>query len=240
MLLCYFDEVKYDPPKQNFFWVGGVALNIDCVPNVEAQLNAIADDVFGSHILRKETEFHGKEIAQGKGNFKGVQLEDRVCVIDRLLRVIHDEKNGIWKLYVKIIPENMVYTSQDPADVGFMYFVERADTICGRQKCLGMLFGDYDEPVIGSSVASLSRFRRGGTDWRQGRDINRLVDTVHFAKSHHSRLVQLADVFLYCMQFRDHNNEAPWRQKILQVIEQYDLHQNCSFKIWPPDKTWWR
>ncbi|MBS7703306.1 DUF3800 domain-containing protein [Chelatococcus asaccharovorans] len=235
MHLIYFDEVKYDPPNQTSFWLGGI-----CVPHLEVQgiereLNEISFDAFGSQNLEKSTEFHGIEICRGSGNFKGRPYNDRLEILKRLLTVA--ARPTISRLYVKINPKNIVASSTPPDKIAFMYFVEQADDLLSSKETLGMLFGDYDEPSISPSVASLAEYRLGVTRWARGKRIRNIIDTVHYAKSHHSRLIQLADVFLYCLQFHAQNNSAPWRQGIDSVISGSGMLA-CRRKIWPLRAEW--
>lgn len=71
MHLIYYHEVKHAPPEQPSYWLGGVCVSHELVPEIEAQISAIAECAFGSAVLSKETEIHGIELCRGKGSFKG-------------------------------------------------------------------------------------------------------------------------------------------------------------------------
>ena len=144
------------------------------------------------------------------------------------------------KIYVKINPGNIVYTNYKPEEIAFMYFIEQVNNHLKNANKLGMVFGDYDEPVIGSSVASLSRFREGGTYWRKGQEIENIIDTVHFAQSHHSRLIQLADIFLYSLQFQMRDANAEWREAFKKIFVEKQLDYGCIGKEWPTQPEWYR
>ena len=133
-----------------------------------------------------------------------------------------------------------MYTKEEPSEIAFMYLVEQADSYFTSKESMGMIFGDYDEPIIGRSVASLSEFRRGGTNWARGKEIGNIIDTVHFAKSHHSRLIQLADVFLYCTQFLGHANDSNWRKAIAGVIQKSGIEFCQRSRYWPNEPFWHR
>lgn len=75
MHLLYYDEVKHCPPEQPSFWLGGVCVSCEVVPLVEAELNAIAEEAFGTAELARSTELHGIELCRGKGNFKGMEFD---------------------------------------------------------------------------------------------------------------------------------------------------------------------
>lgn len=238
MHLLYYDEVKYDPPNQTSFWLGGICASAEVVPALEAELNEISRDAFGSATLSRDTEFHGIELCRGKGNFKGRDLNERLEYLKRILAII--SQDDIQRVYIRIIPENITHSSTPPDEIAFMYLIENADSLFKELGTVGMLFGDYDEPNIGSSVASLSRYRQGGTLWERGRNIENIIDTVHFARSHHSRMIQLADVFLYCLQFYHQNNSAKWRKAIEEVIDASGIRRCQKVRVWPIEATWYR
>lgn len=121
-----------------------------------------------------------------------------------------------------------------------MYLVEQANAMFRKFGTLGMMFGDYDEPNVGSSVASLARYRQGGTEWAQRKTIDHIIDTVHFARSHHSRMVQLADVFLYCLQFAHQENSSNWRRAVNEVIVESGIRAGCRARVWPSSPVWYR
>lgn len=238
MLLLYYDEVKYDPPKQKSYWLGGICLPHEIAPEIETLVSDIAEKAFGSRILAKETEFHGIDLCRGKGNLKGKPFEDRMEYLSSLIDILSREDIHLVK--VKINPENITHSAKQPADIAFMFLVETAEELFQREGQLGMMFGDYDEPVIGSSVAQLSQFRKGGTGWERAKEINSIIDTVHFAKSHHSRLIQLADIYLYCCQFMMGDNSAPWRAAIARTIVSGDIYWRSVGRDWPSEARWYR
>ncbi len=238
MHLLYYDEVKYDPPNQQSYWLGGISFPHHLIPEIEDEINQVSERAFGSRLLAKETEFHGIEICRGKGNFKGRDFDERVGILTDLLRIA--ARKDIYRIRVKVNPSKITHSNDDPSDIAFMFFVEAAEELFKEQDTLGMLFGDYDEPMIGSSVATLSRFRRGGTRWARATDITRIIDTVHFAQSHHSRLIQLADIFLYCSQFIWSDNKARWRKVIDEKIRDSGVYSCSKSKDWPQEAHWYR
>lgn len=221
MHLVYYDEVKYESQKQPAHWFGGVAIHTDRVAEIEQELNALAEDVFGSSLLATQTEFHAKDIFHGKKNFKGVPFEERLEVLEKLVAISAGEY--VSAIYSRVDVDKVAFISNttEIEELTFMYFVEKVDQFLKMKNSYGMLIGDFDEPNIGPSVANLSKFRSEGTKFSYGREITQLIDTVHFAKSHHSRLIQLADIDLYCRQFCCQKNESNSRQAFIEIIRRY-------------------
>lgn len=238
MLLFYYDEVKYHPPQQESFWLGGVGASSTVISELEEQVNEVSKDAFGSTLLQKSTEFHGKELCRGNGLFKGVDEKTRLTYLKRLLEIV--ARDDVFRVHVEIKPKNIVHSSKPHDEVAFMYLTEQVNSLLQEQDTIGMMFGDYDEPAIGTSVASLSRFRKGGTEWSRGKPIDRIIDTVHFAKSHHSRMIQLADIFMYCLQFFYGDNRAPWRGRVNEVISASKIIYCAKSRTWPTTSFWYR
>lgn len=65
MYIIYFDEVKNRPHKQRYYWLGALAIPHDLALDLETKVNDISNEVFGSPLLSKDTEFHGNEIICG-------------------------------------------------------------------------------------------------------------------------------------------------------------------------------
>ncbi len=221
MHLIYYDEVKYETTKQPAHWFGGVAIHTDKIGEIESALDALAKEVFGTSLLTTETEFHAKDIFHGKKNFKGIDFGVRLKVLEKLIEIT--AADCVHSIYSRVEPEKVKFisTTSETEELTFMYFVEKVDAFLRKEKSYGMLIGDFDEPNIGPSVANLSKFRSEGTKFTYGREINQLLDTVHFAKSHHSRLIQLADVDLYCRQFAYQKNETKFRKALMDLIRKY-------------------
>lgn len=238
MILLYYDEVKYHPPQQESFWLGGIAAPSAIIAEIEAQVNDVSKEAFGSSLLSKDTEFHGVEICRGKGLFKGVDEVIRLSLLSKLLNII--ARDDIFRIHIEIRPKNIAYSVKPHEQIAFMYLVEQFNSLLVEHESIGMMFGDYDEPVIGKSVASLSQFRMGGTMWSRATEIDHIIDTVHFAKSHHSRMIQLADIFLYCLQFFYGNNRAPWRKRIRDVIHTSGMYNCAKARTWPLERVWYR
>ncbi|HKL54889.1 MAG TPA: DUF3800 domain-containing protein [Roseovarius sp.] len=219
--MIYYDEVKYEVGKQPAHWFGGIAIHVDDVSSIEAELNELATRAFGNSILNVDTEFHAKDIFHGKRNFKGVPFDERIDILCQLIKIT--TKASVQSIYSRVEIERVRFITSpaEGEELTFMYFVEKVDEFLRRQNTFGMLIGDYDEPNIGPSVANLSKFRSDGTKFYYGREISKLVDTVHFAKSHHSRLIQLADIDLYCRQFIRQPNHSNSRKALAEVIIQH-------------------
>ena len=96
------------------------------------------------------------------------------------------------------------------------------------------LIGDREnETVPGKFAEKLSHYRTDVTQYEQ--QLERLLDTVHFTHSHHSRMLQLADLQAWLRQLREAGNQGKWHCN--QVLEHVSTIDDCLFahryKEWP-------
>lgn len=100
-----------------------------------------------------------------------------------------------------------------------------------------MVFGDYEKDEIARSIVDFSQFKmQGATEMFYGRNIDRLVDTIYYTQSHHSRLLQLADVIVYLAGRFNSMEESPekWMEKKgLEIWEALKKGTNLKFQYWP-------
>jgi hypothetical protein len=243
MYVIYFDEVKYDPPTQKSFWLGGLMTKLEAVPQIESEINALAMEQFGSSDPATATEFHAKNIFHGNSNYTGIQIEKRLEVLNQLSDIImnHEAEGDLERVAVRIIPENIVMTGDSPEEIGFMYFVEQVDKFLKEKSSTGLLIGDYDKPTVNRSIYDLSKFKATSTAYSRGRKIECIADCVHYAQSHHSRLIQLAYIFVWSCQlgWNPHNDKWP-RKRYQEMLNERKLHYPKWSRHWPTEATWYR
>lgn len=239
MYLTYFDEVKFQNGVQPYYWLGGIMVNAALVAELEGQVNALSTECFGTARLESDTEFHAKDIFHGKANFKGWDAVKRIDVLQRLAKII-DRHDEIYKIPIRLEPARMV--ASDPEHKAFMFLVERVQMQLRQLDSIGMLIGDHEKSMVSASTYNLSRYRESGTDYQFGRTIDRLIDTVHFTHSHHSRMLQLADVYMYAQQMCVSSaTPANWtRAKFTAFIRQETrLLAPHRYKDWPTAHSWY-
>lgn len=221
MKLIFFDEAKNDEDYQHYH-IGGVCIDEQHLAAVEARVNAVAKDSFGHSRLIRGTELHAAEIFHRKKHFKDwVDFERRIALLDNLMQILSLPEVRL--IDIQINTKNL-WESQAPDEVAFMFFCERANDLCKANRCLGMLIGDRESDRVAERYAvSLSSYRAGGTDFAFGRDIENLVDSVHFTHSHLSRFLQLADIYTWLLQFRNRHRGS------------HNLRHKAIFDIWARD-----
>ena len=109
MHLAYFDENKYSDDNP-YFSVGGILLPDKKVAEFESTLSQIQYNFFETSTLTKETEFHGKELFHGKGQFKRRKLEERLKVFEDLASFIVNNRIPVRMVCIDVKEHRAKYT----------------------------------------------------------------------------------------------------------------------------------
>lgn len=237
MHLVYIDEVKFAPPSQPYHWLCALAFPEDSIQGVDAALSRLATSYFGTPILDAKNEFHGRDIVHGKGVYKGRPMAERVDLYEELLNLI-DETEGLGRIEVRVEPEKMVTSGYE--DMAFMFLIEKVDSYMVELKSLALLIADEDKELAGTNVASLSAYKVRGTSYAFGRAIHRVVDTIHHTRSHHSRLLQLADIYVYTLAMVARATGGYPRDEIVRHAKsKANLLFPTKYKHWPTEGSWY-
>lgn len=232
MYVTYFDEVKAMPANgQNSYFVGGICVPMSSIGAIEQKLVKLAYDKFRSYDLSPKTEFHAKDIYFAKGPYKGMAAEDRVALLLQLADILTD--SNIKRVFAEIVTTRIKHNI-DPGETAFMFFCEQVQNLLGRDSAHTILIGDQDDEQMRRTVQRFASFRLAGTFWQFGIKIEHLVDTVHFTRSHHSRLVQLADVFVFMVSHLYTTSRSGWMaDKLRGALVQKLIPVAHKLREWP-------
>ncbi|MEW8293051.1 MAG: DUF3800 domain-containing protein [Candidatus Thiodiazotropha sp.] len=236
MHLSYFDEDKYSE-ENPFFLIGGLVIPDGKALEFEDTLSQIQYNFFGTNVLTKDTEFHGKELFHGKGQFKGRKLADRVRVFHDISSFLINNKIPIRMVCIDVHAHRAKYNYPIPEyRLGLMLILERFCDYLDHVDDLGIVFGDYEKDEITHSVLDFSQFKvLGKIPMYFGRPLGRLIDTVYFTHSHHSRFLQVADMLIY-MAGRYENGFEPekWHdQETKKAWENIKANVDVQIQRWP-------
>lgn len=234
MYLVFFDESKNDSQYDSYH-IGGVVIEDTHLLEIETQINNIADDVFGNHHLSQDTEFHAAEIYHRRKNFKTWNdFEDRINVLHKLIDILALEQVQLIDIQINC---DLLLASQSQEDIAFMFLCERANALIRSNGSLGMLIGDRENDRSAAKHAgALSDYKAKGTHFAFSREITHLVDSVHFTQSHLSRFLQLADIYVWLLQFKRRNkgSENARHLAILDYLDRDEINLfPIKYKIWP-------
>lgn len=237
MHLCYFDENKHTTEDPHFF-IGGLMIPDSKALEFEKTLSQIAFNFFGTRSLTVNSEFHGKDLFHGKGNAKGRKLEERVQLFQDVATFVSNNKIPVRMICINVERHRSKYIYPTPPyKLGLMLILERFCEYLDTQNDLGLVFGDYEADEVSRGVIDFSDFKSNGkTPMHFGRPLGRLLDTVYFTHSHHSRFLQVADLLIY-MAGRYENNTVvsdKWHEQAVKACwEKVKASGNVFIQRWP-------
>ncbi|MEA3435593.1 MAG: DUF3800 domain-containing protein [Thermodesulfobacteriota bacterium] len=121
--------------------------------------------------------------------------------------------------------------------LGLMLFLERFCDYLDKSDELGMVFGDYEKDEVAQSILDFSQFKISGkTPMYYGRPLGRLVDTIYFTKSHHSRFLQIADLVIYLANRYENKGHTAtkWHDtEVKSVWEKIKNNTDVYIQTWP-------
>jgi hypothetical protein len=122
-----------------------------------------------------------------------------------------------------------------------MYFIEQVERFLAARDGTAIVIGDYDKTTSAKSVIDLAFFKAHSTKWARGVKIERIVDCVHYVQSHHSRLIQMADHFIWSTQmvFSPDKDQYP-RKRYREVLNDSRLAYTPWCRQWPSEPYWYR
>jgi hypothetical protein len=232
--LIYFDESKNDD-RYPHYHMGAVCIDEADLIDVERRVAAIAEKALGSAEPTRETELHAAEIWQGSKHFKEWRedLSRRLGLLSDFIDILSLEQVRLIDIQINCIHLQGLHA---PEEFAFMFLCERANGLVKGLKSLGLLIGDRGSDRVADRLSTtLSAYRKRGTDFAFGTDIDSLMDCAHFTHSHLSRLLQLADVYTWLLQFRNRNRDS--KNKYHQAV--FDLLKRDGVSLFPSKYKEW-
>lgn len=231
MLLTYVDE-SYT--RERYLLAALVVPDRDA-NSLTAALDAVAESAaaeFGH--VRPTAELHGYDLVAGKRDWAGLapKVRARIAVYNRALRVIADHNVAVLLRSVDIARLQRRYPTPDhPHSIALAHLVERVDEHAAGIGELVLIIADEVDRQD-DYRRELWRYQRLRTRGYRARRITQVVDTIHFAPSASSRLLQAADLIAYLARRRaTHVESDPRAQKanaaLWARIEPRVVHNHC-------------
>lgn len=199
MLLCFVDESN----KGDFHGFAALVADEHCTKRLTDNLNGIMAQVSVDWGLERTTEFHAYPMFHGTEDWHRVPARARVGLFHKVVDAIVDEPVHI---ILRSVDERRLRERQSknsypvnfpPEQVCFQHILQRVDRIAARQGTYALIIADER----GDRERHRDRFATYQTQGTPGvymhTTLEALLDTVHFAPSHRSRMLQAADVLAF-------------------------------------------
>ena len=200
-MLCYVDESDHG----DFCGFAAVMANEIATRDLTASLNQIMSDAIFDFGVKPGIELHANLMFHGNKEWKGIGLRARVAIYEAVIDAVLAQDVTILarsisrsRLRAKQAREH--YPVNSPVeDVCVRFLLQRVEAV-GRLKDQFVLVIADERNDRERHRAHFARYQSEGTpgEYMHTR-LPHLLDTVHFVPSHHSRMVQAADLiaFLY-------------------------------------------
>lgn len=229
MLLAYVDESFSD----DWYFMAALLCDGPAVQAISAGLDDVVDKAVRAHGVAEDSELHGYELFQGKGWWEGTPPRVRIGVYHQAFKIIGAHAHALILRGVHSARLKARYGTRasPPHSVVLQHLLERVDDharIHGRHVLV--IADEVGEQSRHRS--SLIRYRRHGTRGYRARKLDRIVDTLHFAPSYASRMIQAIDLitFLY-RRIEQHKESDPRAErangKLWAEIDRLVTHRHC-------------
>lgn len=232
MLLTYLDE-SYN---QDRYLIAALSVPESEAISLTEALDEVVENVAFDHgAIADRAELHGYDMASGKGDWVGLagKIRVRLGAYNAAMQAIadHDVQIVVRSVDLTLLDRHRAIHDH-PHSITLNMLIERVDECADALDQLTLLIADEVDDQDGYR-RDLWKYQRHGTWGYRSRVIQRIVDTIHFAPSHSSRLVQGADLIAYMALKRtrfetderaQRANEAIWRR-----IESRIHHEGCWF-----------
>ncbi|MDX3184893.1 DUF3800 domain-containing protein [[Kitasatospora] papulosa] len=197
MLLTYVDESH----SRGVYYLGALLCPESEAISLAAALDDVVEQAMWDHgYIGSGAELHGHEILQAKGEWAELKhkVRARIDVYGKALQAVadHDVKiilRGVDRVRLKArYGEN----ADHPHSIALTHLIERVDIYAKGHSELALIIADECEGQE-QYQQELRTYRKTGTWGYKARKITTVVDTMHFASSKASRLLQAADLIAF-------------------------------------------
>jgi hypothetical protein len=197
VLLTYVDESH----SQEVYFLGALLCPDSQAISLAAALDQVVEKAMDDHGgFRPETELHGYDIFHGKREWARLITKPRarIGVYSSALQAIADHDVKIILTGVNLVRLERRYGANHdhPHSITLTHLLERVDEFAKRQGELALIIADECEGQD-DYRRDLRQYRTTGTWGYKARKITTVVDTMHFASSEASRLLQAIDLVAF-------------------------------------------
>ncbi|WP_420368868.1 DUF3800 domain-containing protein [Curtobacterium sp. L1-20] len=198
MLLCYVDESF----KNDFYGFGAVVVDAEQTRRLTARMHELVASL-GEYGVDPRTEVHAHPVFHGKEEWAAVPPRVRVKVFLEVVDAVR--ASGATVLLRGVRPDRLRRYQETrgyrdryaPEQVAFQHLLQRVDRHATASDRHALVIADEraDRDRHRERFAVYQAYGTPGTYMHTR--LERLLDTVHFAPSHHSRMLQIADVVAF-------------------------------------------
>lgn len=217
MLLAFVDESD----RADFRSFSAVIADESATKSLTDDLNAIVRQASVDYGIPPTTEIHGHPMFHGKHEWKGVGARARANLHEKVIDAILDSDviillRSVYESRLRDRQARNNYPVNFPAEqVCFQHILQRIDQVAKQRHAYALVIADER----GDRERHRERFATYQTEGTPGvymhTTLSSLLDTVHFAPSHRSRMLQAADIVAFTYQRHMTVSESDRRAQVV-------------------------
>jgi hypothetical protein len=223
-------------PTNTIHYLVGLAIPSDRARALEDAVTGVLEAQFGAACHGARFECKGSDMYRGEGPCAQVKPAERIALYQEMVDLLpRFGVRVVWHGIDKPALAARYAKPMHPHKLAFLYFAEDVERFLRAKKQFGLLISDEEKSVEQQVIEDLPRYKHLGTGFGyQPIDLTRIVDNVHWVKSHNSRLLQLADNCAFLCQ-RYHRDRDKKTQQALAIQRLWATVQKqiARGRIWP-------
>lgn len=211
MQLAYLDESAND----DYYYVTALIVEDHDVVGLSSALQKVADHAWGTYAgVPYNPELHAHAIANGKEDWASIakDYEAQKDVLNRAMDVIADHEVAVYIRGVHRAKYQARYGTDidDMHGTALTWTLERVQRHAARSNTVSLVIADERRGPEARYREALRTYQTYGTYGWKPEKLDRIIDTIHFAPSKESRLLQAADVvsWAHVRSLGKYKNEA--------------------------------
>jgi len=234
MLLAFVDESD----KGDFRCFGAVVADPQATKSLTQELSRIVRQASVDYGIPATAELHAHPLFHGKDDWKDVGQRARANIHEKVIDTI---AAADVRILMRSVRESRLRDRQaknyypvnfPPEQVCFQHILQRVDKLANRAGAYALVIADER----GDRERHRERFATYQTSGTPGvymhTTLDSLLDTVHFAPSHHSRMLQAADMLAFT--YRRHMTVTETDPRAQRVMDRMWQTLVDSGKLYEP------
>ncbi len=227
----YIDETGTSG-KQPFLTIAAALVDEEMVQPLAGGLRRVAMAQLGW--LPADFEFHGRELWHGEKHWSDKQPPELIAAYEAALALL--ETYDIWIAHATINKPALHDRYEGAADrnayrLALQFLLEKVDRLGEGRKVLVADEAKEQELRALKMVADMQEWGGGEVP---GRQLQSVIDSLHFVSSHASPGVQMADLIAYILQRSRHKETHPEAQAGLDRLVAMVSNRTVTWReAWP-------
>lgn len=233
MLLAYLDE-SY---TRDWYYIAGICVPERVVRPLTEALDKVVREAARDYGVSPRAELHGHALVKGSEDWTSMapMIRARIGIYTKAMSAIGAHDVSIVLRGLNVARQRERYRNYPsvypPHQVVLQHIMERINTHARNQGEPVLLIADEISGQDGHRQ-DLWHYQQYGTGGYRRTNLGNIVDTIHFAPSNASRLLQAADLLAYMHRRRQVHTETDQRAKdandlIWSQVQERIVHEMC-------------